>query len=386
MSMHSDDHGGPAEPFGYRGRYSDGRTAATIQAGVRMSATALEIFPSRVTDEPIRWPYSSLRAAQPIQRQCRDVLVSSTVQEGATLFITDEAFVANLARVAPALTARHTRMSHAMPWIIAACVAGLAVAGVWMLDLSPSRAIAELLPDRARNALGRQTIESMTHDRKVCTAPDGVAALDRLSQRLVRGAPGKPPKFRIIVVDWGLLNAFATAGSQIVLTRGLITKAQSPDEVAGVLAHEMGHGIELHPEAGLVRALGLSAIVELLTGGGSGLSSVGLALAQLSYSRAAEREADAEALALLRGARISKDGMIDFFDRAESKRKADGSESLGKRIGDIGILRTHPVTEERKAMIRAAPAYDSTAAMDSSDWHALQAICSVTSDLVTSSP
>lgn len=377
MSMPSDNQRGSAEPNGFRGRYSDGRTAATVQATVRLAPTALEILPSRLTEEPVRWPYSSLRSAQPIGRHSHDVLVSSTTQEGATLFITDRAFVDSLAHVAPGLTSRHLRLAHARPWIIAALLVGLAVLGIWIYDLSPARAVAKLLPDRARAALGRQTIDSMTHDRKLCTAPDGVAALDRLSQRLVRGAPGKPPHFRIVVVDWGLLNAFATAGSQIVLTRGLITQAQSPDEVAGVLAHEMGHGIELHPETAMVRALGLSAIADLLVGGGS-LSNVGLALAQLSYTRAAEREADAEALLLLRGARISQHGMIDFFDRAEGKRKESGNTSLGKRIGDIGILRTHPVTEERKAMIRASPPYEATPALERSDWQALQAICSVT--------
>lgn len=379
MSMPSDTPDDDTEAGGLRGRYSDGRTAATRDVAVRLSATALEIHTSAVAQQPVRWPYSSLRAAQPIHRHSRDVLLSSSTEEGATLFITGPAFVARLAKVAPSLTARHIRLSHAAPWIAAAALIGLVALAVWALDLSPARAIAELLPDRARNALGRQTIDSMTHDRKLCTAPDGVAALDRLAQRLVHGAPGHPPHFRVVVVDWSLLNAFATAGSQIVLTRGLITKAASPDEVAGVLAHEMGHGIELHPETALVRALGMSAIVDLLTGGGGSISNIGLALAQLSYSRAAERQADAQALTLLRGARISQQGMIDFFDRVEGARGKGDASSLGKRLGDIGILRTHPVTQERKSVIAASPTYPSTPALDASDWHALQAICSVTS-------
>ena len=58
------------------------------------------------------------------------------------------------------------------------------------------------------------------------------------------------------MIDWALVNAFATPGGQIIMTRGLVQKAGSPDEVAGVLAHEIGHTIELHPEAGLVQGHG----------------------------------------------------------------------------------------------------------------------------------
>lgn len=375
MSMPSDSTR-PAAPGGFTGRYSDGRTAATGLAVVRIAATALEIAPPD-GGEPVRWPYSSLRAAQPIQSHSRDVLLSTSIQDGATLFVDDEGFVRSLANVAPGLTARHIRLSHAMPWMIAAALAVLLVLTGWALNLSPAHAVARMLPDKARKALGRNTIESLTHDRKLCTAPGGVAALDHLTQRLVMGAPGKAPKFKVVVVDWGLLNAFATAGEQIVLTRGLITKAESPDEVAGVLAHEMGHGLEMHPETALVRALGLSAITELLLGGGGGtLSNIGLVLAQLSYSRAAEREADTHALEILHGARVSQRGLSDFFTRVEGSRK---EKSLSKSIGDIGILRTHPVTEERKKVIDSSAPYASTPALDKSDWQALQAICSETS-------
>lgn len=67
-----------------------------------------------------------------------------------------------------------------------------------------------------------------------------------------------------MVVDWDLLNAFAVPGNKILLTKELIEKADGPEEVAGVLAHEMGHGIALHPETGIIRAVGLAAALELM--------------------------------------------------------------------------------------------------------------------------
>ena len=91
----------------------------------------------------------------------------------------------------------------------------------------------------------------------------------RLTERLSKAAPGSEP-FNVRVYDWSLMNAFAVPGGQIVLTKGLIDKAETPDEVAGVLAHEMGHGIEMHPETGIIRSIGLAAAVEVMLGGAGG--------------------------------------------------------------------------------------------------------------------
>jgi predicted Zn-dependent protease len=155
------------------------------------------------------------------------------------------------------------------------------------------------------------------------------------------------------------------------MTRGLIEKADGPDEVAGVLAHEMGHGIEMHPETALVRVLGLSAAADLMLGGSGGtLANIGLVLAQLSYTRAAEREADAHALAILKRAGVSAQGLAQFFTRV-TKLEENKSE-----LAEIGILRSHPLTEERRAVVESQPPYPSTPSLSARDWAALRSICS----------
>ena len=134
---------------------------------------------------------------------------------------------------------------------------------------------------------------SVASNRKVCETTDSRAALQRLTQRLTAAASNRPMPVRVVLLDWGLVNAFAAPGGQLILTRGLVQKAGSPDEVAGVLAHELGHALELHPEAGLVRGLGLAAGAQLIFAGSSGtISNIGVILTQLRYTRIAEREAD----------------------------------------------------------------------------------------------
>jgi predicted Zn-dependent protease len=233
--------------------------------------------------------------------------------------------------------------------------------------VSPARGVAGLLPTKLRQALGRQVVQSMSQRRGICHTPEGSAALGRLTERLSAAADGK--RFNISVLNWSLVNAFAAPGEQIVLTRGLIEQAKSPDEVAGVLAHEMGHGLELHPETAIIRAIGLSAAVELMLGGSGGaLANIGLVLTQLGYSRAAEREADARALQIMERAQISPLGFTSFFKRVEEQER-------GSAFGEIGILRTHPLSAERARLAESRPGYPATPALAADDWRALREIC-----------
>ena len=111
----------------------------------------------------------------------------------------------------------------------------------------------------------------------------------------------------------------------------MINFVQSPEELAGVVAHEMGHGIKMHPEAGIVRALGISAGISIAFGGATGgFGDVGAMLLQLKYSRAAEFEADAIALSILKDAEIPAKPFAAFFARLEEKK--EGGQS-GKNKG-----------------------------------------------------
>jgi predicted Zn-dependent protease len=158
-------------------------------------------------------------------------------------------------------------------------------------------------------------------------------------------------------------------------------KAQSPDEVAGVLAHELGHVLELHPEASLVRAVGLSAAVQLILAGSSGaLSNIGVLLTQMRYTRVAEREADAQALRILKNAGVSSAALGDFFERLESKPatpESDAQTSYVKRLSQLELLHTHPLTADRIAVVRAQPPYPATPALTDTDWRALREACAL---------
>lgn len=351
----------------WSGRYSDGKSPSTASADVRLSERGVEIgFPG--APQALIWPYGALSIAAPLTRHSNDVLIGYSYMPGATLFVADPSFVRTLAAAAPKLTSRSVAWRAAAPWMAVAALVGLAIVVLGYADVSPSRAVARLMPDSLRTSIGQQVIQSMTASHRRCATPEGLAALDTLTRRLSQ-ASGTEATFKVQVFDWNLLNAFAAPGEQIVLTRRIIAEAKGPDEIAGVLAHEMGHGLHLHPEASLVRVIGLTAAIELMMGGGGGtLANLGVLLTQLSYTREGEREADATGLKLLRGAGISPSGVVGFFERLEKLEK-------GKGDSPFDLLRSHPRSTERAIEAAKGPPYPSTPALLPEEWQALRAIC-----------
>lgn len=355
-------------------RFSDGKSAAARDTSVKLGLTGVEIREAnsaRVTT----WPYPSLSAGEPLRTHAIDVLLNSTAQPGASLFVPSPEFARALRKSAPHLTAGAERWRSARPWVYGAAAAVGLIAAVYAAGWSPIRSLASTLPQTWRERLGESAVASMTDGYKLCVADDGVQALNALSLRLSKAA-GMDTPFKVAVYDWPLLNAFAVPGGQIIMTKGLIEKAGSADEVAGVLAHEMGHGIELHPETGIIRAIGLAAAVELMMGGSGGaLANMGLLLAQIGYTRTAEHEADIQALRLLKQAAIANRGLGDFFKRVQA---IEDEDKFGKTLKQYNLLRTHPPTAEREKLVREQPDYPATPALDAQRWQDLKGICSKT--------
>jgi beta-barrel assembly-enhancing protease len=366
-----------------KARWTDGKSAGSWMVDVGLG-TALEIWKSGAT-EPERWSLHRLEANVPVSAKAKDVLLKSKDHPGQTLFIADPAFPALLAKAAPQLRPGNERWRYAWPGVLLGGAAALVVASVFVFNWSPSKSIAQMIPYEARDAIGKQATTSFTRGHDACTGTAGRAAVEVLAKKLSEAA-GSAQTFQIDVVNWDMVNAFALPGEHIVLMSGLIEDAGSADELAGVLAHEMGHGIELHPEAGIVRGIGMSAAMELVFTGSSGtMGNIGALLLQLQYTRQAEQEADAHALRIMEKAQISPLGIANFFDRltalegsfSGSDEKKDAKKDEGGGLGDTvgGMLATHPPSPERAKKFRDAATYTGVPALSDAQWQSLRGIC-----------
>jgi Zn-dependent protease with chaperone function len=354
----------------HRARFYDGQTAVGRDVAVRLVAGTIEIL---AADRRLiaRWPLAKVTAQGSLGDDAAVTLSCGTSPE-ARLRLDDADAVARLLERLPK-TAKTDRFDakRVAGWSgVGLAVLGLAAFAVHSL---PELA-APLLPFETKRAIGEAVARSMFPPDKHCDSTARLAPLEALAEEL-RLAAGIEHPIHLIVVDYELVNAFATPGGVVVITRGLIEDADDPDEVAGVLAHELGHVQHEHPTQGMLRNLGISALLQFLTGGTDleGLANAGGILAFLSYSRAAEEEADRTAIEMLDATGINADGLSRFFTRLEEEEEASG-------IADLipGWLSTHPpTTARREATARAATGI---VALSDVDWQALQSVCTGDND------
>lgn len=222
--------------------------------------------------------------------------------------------------------------------------------------------VVKRIPPSVEARLGEGVLaQTRAQSSLVASGPvfDGVQAI---AQRLAR----PDEKLRFYVADRPEINAFAAPGGVVVVNTGLLRAAGSPEEVAGVLAHEIAH-VELRHSLGqLVKAAGLRVLLSAGVGDYGPLTDWGARLTELKFSRDAERVADTRGLERLVAARIDPAGLPRFFKTLE-KSEAGGTPPA--------LLSTHPATGERQASLGAAIQALGTPAVEPIpvDWPALQA-------------
>jgi beta-barrel assembly-enhancing protease len=368
--------GTPAQTV-WAGGITDGQSASSWPVNVALLPDGLALTRPGAERPSAVWAYADVSVAEPVRADSTDVLITSQSARRMTLYVKDARFAQLLAARAPQTTLRATRFAGIKAGAPVGAVAFALMTLIYGFDLAPTKAVARLMPEAARERLGRNVLASLplsASDKRICDDPAGRAAVDALAKRLMPDV--KDPARKVLVLNWSLVNAFAVPGGQVILTRGIIEKASGPDEIAGVLAHEIGHGLELHAEAGLVRAVGFWALIQMVfTGTPGALGNIGSSLVQLAHNRSFEREADAVALKMLRDAKISPKAFAGFFRRMDGNRP-EKPESSRRPFGlPNDVFDTHPSSPERIRTIESQADYAATPALTNEQWQALRTIC-----------
>jgi len=204
-----------------------------------------------------------------------------------------------------------------------------------------AHAAAERISLTDEVALGDRAFKQMRDSLELEDGGPAFDAAQSLGERLTRGSKYH---YRIHVARSDVVNAFALPGGIIVINAGLIDATHRPEELAGVLAHEIQHVERRHSLVAMIKNMGLRGLWLLVTGdvGGGVFGSAVLELTSLNFSRDAEAEADARGFATLVAVGIDPSGMPDFF---HTLARQDGASPPP-------FLSTHPASAEREQKLR----------------------------------
>ena len=246
----------------------------------------------------------------------------------------------------------------------------LLVAYFWGVPML-ANSVAEKVPVSWEEKVGSSVAAAVASSARPCTDPAAVGALGQIVQRLAADGRGGRYTFRVSIIDDKAVNAVAAPGGYIMVFRGLLESAQSADEVAGVLAHEMQHVVLRHSTRQVLREMPFRLIGAAI--GDSRAIDIVTTVGAYRYGRADERAADREGLRTLRAAGISPNGLIAFFERLEVTE--------GERGGSVPTyLSTHPSTASRVAELKAlgaGAAYTGEPVLDADAWAALRGACRI---------
>lgn len=227
--------------------------------------------------------------------------------------------------------------------VLLAAIAG-AILLLFALKSTLARAVTSRLPLAWEQQFGATAMESIRKEMKIIETSKWEPQLDVIRAKLLPGLTNSTYPIYIHVAEASELNAFALPGGHIVVFTGLLKAVDRPEELAGVIAHEIAHITERHVLRKMVESLGLVLVLQSLFGDTSGLLAAATEGSELllrqKFSRDFEREADDIGWRYLLNAKIDPRGMIDFFTKLDKEMRESGSAQLS-------LLATHPPTTER---------------------------------------
>ncbi len=358
--------------------FFDGLTSARHEAWVALGAGGLHIA-GRNGVLLAQWPYDEIEELPAPAKVLRLGRRGNPVL--ARLEVFDPAFAAEID-----LRAKHVDRTGALQrrqrwrvvgWTVTAMLSLVAVAyfGVPaiadrlapLVPLSVEKKLGDAVEVQVRGVLDRQQAGTVFECGHGAREKPGAAALDKMMKRLGDAAALRLP-LRAVVVRRPETNAIALPGARIYVFEGLIDKADNPDELAGVIAHEIGHVARRDGTRSVLQAGGLSLMFGMLLGdfvGGGAVVIAAKSVLQSSYSRRVETAADAY------GAQLMNKAGGDARGLATMLGKIGGATEPG-----MSILLDHPETKARVAAIeKLATAHAPRPWLTPQEWAALKRIC-----------
>jgi len=346
-----------ARKLQFAGSLFDGRSSQKHLVDVEL--TPQEIILKAPGDKPIRWAYPQLRWAADTSpfhiEHCAEG------DEGLeTLVVDDPDFYRSVLEIAPKSFSSRENESKFNWKLYAVGILILIFSAYVFIKTVPSflaDQMVEKIPIEWEVTVGQSILKMLPVAQK--PDPEVLKVLQDTVDFLKESLPGNPYDLKVYILPVEQVNALALPGGPIVIFEGLIDKAESPEELAGVLAHEIQHILLRHSTRGILRNLAKSMLVTLFLGDVNsvmeGIVQLAGQLETLGLSREMEAEADQKGMELILAANIDPHGMIRIFKKLMQEDFSQKKLPKGKPVSEENDLSsyfsTHPSSQNRLARL-----------------------------------
>ena len=222
----------------------------------------------------------------------------------------------------------------------AVCLIGSLALGIMV------RILVHRVPREWEQELGDESMKELRRQAQFLDDTNLQERLESAVAPLLKALPKDLPPCKFYILDYPLPNAFALPGGYVVATKGLMNLADRPEEIAGVVAHELAHVTQKHGLRIIISTAGPFFVVKTFFGGGEGMMGALGAGSQLlvrqGFSQEYETEADAVGWQYLVDARIDPRGLAGMLKKLE-----DAYGNMNVIRPELGALSSHPATEKR---------------------------------------
>lgn len=332
----------------WKGHYFDGKSPVKHEASIELSEDSVVI---KLLNQEIIWQYSVCHIVDDISID-NYARIENTDDRNQKLVVYDSDFTKILRskftfKKKFSRSSLHTsRLRRYALWSLLLILIAAPLAYFFVLPKLSDLA-SEKMPLWAEKRLAENYINLLAPEKSRCKDEKRLEKLNLMMNKLLESAPDNRYTFNLTVIKSDIVNAFALPGGDIVFFSALIEKSDNPEQVAGVMAHELQHVINRHGTKGLVKQLSFDIILSALTGssdgGNAAIQAVKLA-GLFKYSREFEEEADKQGIKMMINSNINPNGMVEFF------------EIMNETSGDIPkylkYFSTHPQTDSRIANLK----------------------------------